>query len=1023
MYAELHCLSNYSFLQGASHPDELVERAALLGYEAIAITDECSYAGIVKAHVRAKELGIKLIIGSTFKLKYNSDRYIQVTLYARNKRAYSEISSLITRGRRRADKGAYQLTLRDLEHHSKYSLAIWHPCGHQQTDHDVGQYLTQRFDKRLWVGVCLTNQYEPQSVYHQHLAIAALFKCPLIATNKVLMHSAERKPLHDTLTSIRLRRPVYSLGTHSQKNAEHSLKAATELLALYPKQLLEETLNFSDQCKFSLDSIRYQYPKELVPAHYQASDYLRALTFDGAHQRYGKQIPDRVLKQIEHELTLIGELSYEYYFLTVHDIVAFARGQNILCQGRGSAANSAVCYCLFITEVNPATSDLLFERFISKERNEPPDIDVDFEHQRREEVIQYIYKKYGRERAALAATVITYRPRSAIRDVGFALNFDAALIEQITDKISWWDRSKEILNTLRSMQLGISDHALTIFVQLVSEILGFPRHLSQHVGGFIITQAATSELVPIENAAMPDRTIIQWDKNDIEALGLLKIDVLALGMLTAIHKMLDSYNQHSDKTITIADIPNECPATYQLLSEGESIGVFQVESRAQIAMLPRLKPRTFYDLVIQVAIVRPGPIQGDMVHPYLRRRNGREAVHYDNEAVKQVLERTLGVPIFQEQVIKLAMVAANFSPGEADQLRRAMAAWQRNGNLEPFKHKLLQGMLANGHSQDFAERLYRQMQGFGEYGFPESHAASFALLVYISAWFKCHHPAHFFCALLNSQPMGFYSRSQLIQDAARHGVTSLPVNVQKSQFESLVTDANTILLGFHNIKGLSLSTAQKITRCSNRHKIHDIASLQQEISLTRAEIDKLIEGNATFNISKHRFDANWQLLNRRDGILGIADQSVGEYQPRSPSALESMQDDYQHLGFTLNQHPLAYLRDRWPYRRCYQANTLHTLRHQQFVRVAGIVTCKQRPGSASGVLFLTLEDETGNINIVVWRKTQDTFRQELTKGRLLLIKGILEHADDAPGTTNVIAGHISVCDQDLPIDTRSRDFR
>ncbi|MCZ0942575.1 MAG: error-prone DNA polymerase [Gammaproteobacteria bacterium] len=791
-FAELYCRSNFSFLTGASHPEELVREAHALGYAAIAITDECSVAGTVRAHGAARDLDIKLIIGSAFRVATTGGSPVDIVLLAPSRRAYGQLSELITQGRTQAPKGEYALHMDDFKGRADDCLALWAP-----RDAGIDELLLEgrevrRCCPRLWIGLGLFLDGRDLDRMAKALRLSMRLDLPITAANNVLMHRAERKPLLDTLAAIRLKQPVGELGTQLTPNAERHLRPLATLAGLYPEDMLAEAVQIAGACHFSLDKLRYEYPRELVPPAMTPAAWLRQLTYEGANRRWPgkggtKGVPDAVRTLIEHELKLIAELGYEYYFLTIEDIVRFARSQGILCQGRGSAANSAVCYCLGITEVDPSRQHVLFERFISKERQEPPDIDVDFEHERREEVIQYIYGKYGRDRAALAATVITYRPRSALRDVGKALGLDAGFVDLLAKSMAWWDRRDQFGQRLAAAGADPDSSTVRRYIALVDQILGFPRHLSQHVGGFVISAGPLAQLVPIENAAMDERTVIQWDKNDLESLGLLKVDVLGLGMLTAIRKALDLANgfhgRQAPEALTMDRIPPEEASTYEMLQKGDSIGVFQVESRAQMAMLPRLRPERFYDLVIEVAIVRPGPIQGDMVHPYLRRRDGKETVTYPNEAVRKVLERTLGVPIFQEQVIELAMVAAGFTAGEADELRRAMAAWQRRGGLEKFERKLIDGMLARGHSESFARRVFEQIKGFGEYGFPESHAASFALLVYNSAWLKRNEPAAFYAGLLNSLPMGFYSPSQLIQDALRHGIEVRPVDVQASGWD------------------------------------------------------------------------------------------------------------------------------------------------------------------------------------------------------------------------------------------------
>ena len=1011
-YAELHAISNFSFLRGASHPHELIEQAAHLGYRALALTDECSLAGIVRAHVAAKDHGFKLIVGSEFRLEDE----LTLVLLAPSRHAYTEISGLITLARRRSPKGEYRLGVRDLEFTTRHCLAIWLAGQSSNALHDLhAQLLLKIFGERLWIGVEMHLGPNEQQRYLQLYQLASRHAIPMVACGGVRMHIRERKPLLDILTAIRFNTPVAELGTRLSANAECSLRPLEELLQRYPKALLDESAHIAERCRFSLEELRYEYPQEVVPPGKSPSEWLRHLVMHGARIRWPQGITPAVSALIEKELTLIKELHYEYYFLTVHDIVEFARSKGILCQGRGSAANSVVCYCLFITEVDPARMSMLFERFISKERNEPPDIDVDFEHQRREEVIQYIYRKYTRERAALAATVIRYRPRSAVRDVGKALGLDALFVDQLARSLSWWDRRADLQKRFEDANLHGATSMAKHFMTLLDQILGFPRHLSQHVGGFIITRSSISGLVPVENASMPDRTVIQWDKDDIEALGLLKVDILALGMLSAIQRCFGLIRDAHDTVIDMSRIPAEDPKTYAMISRGDTIGVFQIESRAQMAMLPRLKPATFYDLVIEVAIVRPGPIQGDMVHPYLKRRQGLEPVTYPNDDIREVLERTLGVPIFQEQVIKLAMVAAGFSGGEADQLRRAMAAWKRDGALMQFEQRVLDGMQARGHSLEFAQRLFNQMKGFGDYGFPESHAASFALLAYASAWLKCHYPAAFCCALLNSLPMGFYSASQLVQDIRRHGVEVKPIDVDHSQWESTLVrtkdiNAPALRLGLKLIKGLSADTAGRIINARSQQAFRNVHDLSQRAGLDSGERERLASAGALARIGGHRYQAHWrtQAVEPHRPLLAVADAANANYeaeetQLQAPEESHDVFEDYRSTGLTLRRHPLALLRAQHPFRQCRRAAELATLNSGRFVQVAGLVTGRQRPGTASGVLFLTLEDETGNISVVIWKNRQEPFRKALLSGQLLLVKGIAETRDRV---THVIAGEI-----------------
>ncbi len=1039
-YAELHCLSNFSFLQGASHPEELVQQARNLGYQALALTDECSVAGVVRAHAAlkssdaldsAKVPPFKLIIGSEFRLADG----LTLVLLCPNRQAYGQLSRLITLGRRRADKGSYRLTLEDFRQGLDDCLLLWKPEAGLANAEAVGRQLKHWFPERLWLlqeRLLLANE-ATYLTWLEHLA--QRLSLPRVAAGHVHMHCAERQPLQDVLSAIRLGCPIQHAGLQLFPNRERHLRPLDKLKKLYSPELLQETLKIAELCHFSLDELRYEYPEDLVPSGYTAAQYLRQLTEEGVRRRYPAGAPVSVCEQIEKELRLVAELRYEHYFLTVQDIVAFARSRNILCQGRGSAANSAVCYCLGITEVDPARVNLLLERFISKERHEPPDIDVDFEHERREEVIQYIYRRYGRERAALAATVITYRGKSAIRDVGKALGMDLEQLEYLIANLDWRDGKDVWLEQLRQLglqdQRGLGRH----FARLVREIIGFPRHLSQHVGGFVIASRDLSELVPIENAAMPERTVIQWDKDDLESLRLLKVDVLALGMLSAIRRALELVSADRKQPMDLSRIPPEDPATYAMLQRGDSVGVFQVESRAQINMLPRLRPKCFYDLVIQVAIVRPGPIQGDMVHPYLRRRQDLEPVEYPSLAVRGVLERTLGVPLFQEQVIELAMVAAGFSGGEADALRRAMAAWKRSGQLEGFHAKLIQGMLARGYSLEFGERLWREISGFGEYGFPESHAASFALLVYSSAWLKCHEPAAFYCALLNSQPMGFYSPSQLIQDARRHQVEVLPVDINASSWDHSLDgqrrnaqDQPALRLGLRLVKGLRREAAQQLLEARPTDGYRSLPEVRQRAGLRAADLEVLASAGALRAVAAHRYQARWEILGVEEPrpLFSTApdsndlEASMTSPPLAPPSEGETILEDYQSLGLSLERHPLCLLREQGLLNGCLNAEALTRVAPNTPVTVAGLVVMRQRPGTASGVTFVTLEDETGTINLVVWLNTARAQRKPLLTARLLKVKGILEREGDI---IHVVAGKLIDLSPHLQaLRIPSRDF-
>ena len=1101
-YTELHCLSNYSFLRGASHPEELVQAAYDLGYQGIALTDECTFSGLVKAHLKAKAVGLKLIVGAEFWVHLDdSSPAEKLILLAKDRTTYGQLSTLISKLRRRSPKGTYHAKLEDFRWGVKECLALWIPT--QQdivTQNTVGQQIKALFPD-CWIALELFRDGRDLDKTAHALTLSSRLALPIVASNDVHTHHRERQPLQDTLTAIRLRTSVAELGYHAFPNAERTLRPIDELLVLYPIEMLHESMNIAARCQFSMDELRYEYPKDLVPPHLPPAAYLRQLTYAGATERWPQGIPAKAQALVEKELAMISELRYEHYFLTVQDIVQFARSRNILCQGRGSAANSAVCYCLFITEVDPARMHLLFERFISNERNEPPDIDVDFEHERREEVIQYIYQRYGRERAALAATLITYRPRSAIRDVGKALGLDLDVLDLMSKSLAWWDKQHELPGRLRTLGIDPDSPKTKQFLYMVNLILGFPRHLSQHVGGFVIAAGHITSLVPVENASMPDRTVIQWDKDDLEALGLMKIDVLALGMLTAIRKALDLCNGPlypvREQTLCIQHIPAEDRDTYAMLQRGDSVGVFQVESRAQMAMLPRLKPQNFYDLVVEVAIVRPGPIQGDMVHPYLRRRQGLEPVTYPSPEVKTVLERTLGVPIFQEQVIELAMVAAGFSGGEADQLRRAMAAWKKRGGLEHFEDKLVQGMLARGHDRQFAERVFNQIKGFGDYGFPESHAASFALLVYVSAWLKCHHPAAFYCGLLNSLPMGFYSPSQLVQDGKRHGIEVRPIDVCHSQWDHTLeaptpasTPASTptkkthaptnnaengsagknraenhstesgshpepaLRLGLRMVKGLREEDAQAIVAARQTAPLQSSQDLAQRSGLGRPTLEFLARAGALEALAGHRHQAHWDIAGitpdlplaegkaktRLDAGTDVSANAGTHTRPQTdsqqlaqasinlpaPSANQDMLDDYRYTSLTLGPHPIAMLRNHPRLERCISAADIAASRPGKLVKIAGLVTGRQRPGTASGVIFLTLEDETGNTSIIVWRNILARFRAALLQSKLLILKGVVEREGIV---VHVVAGYLEdasdllteMNEQDQTL-FRSRDF-
>ncbi len=1041
-YAELHCVSNFTFLRGASHPDELVARAARLGYSALAITDECSLAGVVRAHIAAKEHRLKLIVGAEFRLADGPG----IVLLASDRDAYGNLSELITTARRRSEKGSYSLQWNDLSASLDGCLAILIPPalpastlpspamvgegpGEREwmTQLQDATRIAEYFPRRAWIAAELLCGPDDRKRLCELQELSRASGLPLVAAGDVHMHVRSRRALQDTLTAIRCGTTVAQARQALYPNAERHLRLRVRLAQLYPPELLAETVHIAERCDFSLDSLRYEYPDELVPAGHTPASYLRELAETGLRTRFAQGVPEHVRNLVERELALIAELGYEPYFLTVCDIVTFARSRGILCQGRGSAANSAVCYALGITAVDPARMSMLFERFISKERNEPPDIDVDFEHQRREEVIQYLYRKYGRDRAALTATVITYRPRSALRDVGKALGLDLQQVDRISQSLAWWDGGKVLARRLT--EAGFDPHSRRIanLLALATTLLGFPRHLSQHTGGFVIARGLLSRLVPIENAAMPERSVIEWDKDDLDALGLLKVDVLALGMLSAIRRAFDMIAPPSDGApFGMANVPPEDPRVYEMIQRADTVGVFQIESRAQMSMLPRLKPASFYDLVIEVAIVRPGPIQGGMVHPYLRRRQGLEPVTYPSEAVRSVLSRTLGVPIFQEQVMQLAVVAAGFTPGESDQLRRSMAAWRRKGGLEHFEQRLISGMLSRGYRRDFAAQIYQQILGFGEYGFPESHSASFALLAYVSAWIKCHEPAAFLAALLNSQPMGFYAPAQLIQDARRHGVEVLPVDVTASAWDCTLEDREltspAVRLGLRMIGGLAEDSAQRLVAARESGNFTSIDELARCAALDRRALNQLAAAGALSALSGHRRIAHWQVAGVEQPVALFKDAPLVETLPdfAVPSEGEDLVADYASLGLTLGRHPLALLRPRLRRMRLATAAELRRFPHGRLARAAGIVIGRQRPDTTSGVVFVTLEDETGSINVIVWRDVGEAQRHELLGSRLLAVHGVLERQGEV---VHLIAKRLVDYSVLLgKLETSSRDF-
>ncbi len=1039
-YAELYCTSNFSFLEGASHPEELVQRAAQLGYQALAITDECSVAGVVRAHEEAQRAGIQLIVGSRLRVSQPGQQPdLQLLVLCADRDGYGDLCELITLARRRRPKGQYHLQTRDFELPAPAELSaqwqglqscfvIWLPPEAPEPAaalHETAHWLRRIFGQRLFGGVVRRHgagEATRMSAWREQLQ---QWQIPAVALGDVRCHVRSRKPLHDVVRAIRLGRPVAECGYELTGNAEAYLRPRELLARWFAPHELAATVQIAEQCHFDLQSLRYEYPDEIVPAGHTPASYLRQEAEAGARRRYPRGMPPELRAKLEHELQLIHELGYEPYFLTVYDLIRFARERGILCQGRGSAANSVVCWCLEITAADPEQTAALIERFISRERNEPPDIDIDFEHQRREEVIQYIYRKYGRQRAALTAVVITYRMRSVLRETGKALGVSAGVIDAMARSQQWWDGRRGLLERMAVAGLDPESQLASTWVDCVQALLGFPRHLSQHPGGFVISRGPLSRLVPIENATMTERSVVQWDKDDLDALGLLKVDVLGLGMLSVLRRTFELVARQRGTPLTLADIPHDCPHTYAMISRADTVGTFQIESRAQMSMLPRLRPNCFYDLVVQVAIVRPGPIQGGMVHPYLRRRQGLEPADLPQPALAPALGRTLGVPIFQEQVMQVAMVAAGFTPGRADSLRRAMAAWRRKGGLEPFRQELMAGMLAHGYTSEFADALFRQIQGFGEYGFPESHAASFALLAYASAWLKCHYPAAYLVALLNSQPMGFYRPAQLVQDAKRHKVVVLPVDVCHSDWEATLVlapnAAPAVRLGFNQIQGFKQDAAQRLMQARAEAPWQSAQDLWQRAGLDAGERRRLAAAGALRSLSGHRRQAAW------DAATPVAHDWVDHAATEEPAPLlaapgvaQEVVSDYRTLGLSLQTHPLTLLRPTLQKEGTHTAQQLNDMADGRWVRACGLVVGRQRPGTAKGTVFVTLEDETGTVNVIVWPALVSRQRRELLASRLLAVSGQWQVAH---GVRHLVASKLWDWSHLLgPLVARSRDF-
>jgi len=1040
-YAELAVTTNYSFLRGASHPEEMVEAAALLGHRFAAIADRNTLAGIVRAHVAAKEAGIPIAIGC--RLVFTDPDGLELLVFPSSRSAYAGLCRMLTGGKRRAAKGECHLHWNDLVTHQAGLLAIVLPSSKRTSTfcdwlHQLRELFT---DDRL--SLAIKRLYGPDDAgdLEELAQLAEATRIPLVAINDAHYHTDQRRPLQDVLTCIRHGCTIHEAGLRLHANAERYLKPAEEMVRMfaeYPEAIARTAEVARRAAAFSLDELKYEYPDEPIPPGISPSDHLRSLCEAGASIRYPDGVPEKLVQSLDHEIQLIADLKYEPYFLTCHDIVRFARSKGILCQGRGAAANSAVCFCLGITEVDPAKNQLLFERFISAERKEPPDIDIDFEHERREEVIQYIYQRYGRERAALTAEVISYRGRSAVRDVGKAMGLSLDCVDTLARNLDLWG---ETPSAARVREAGINpdDPTIRMVIALTEQLQGFPRHLSQHVGGFVMTRSPLCELVPIENAAMEDRTVIEWDKDDIDAMGMLKVDVLGLGMLTCIRKAFELIEKNGGEKLSIARIMDqhaEDPDTYAMIQRADTIGVFQIESRAQMSMLPRLKPKEFYDLVIEVAIVRPGPIQGKMVHPYLRRRSGEEQFSYPSEEIQQVLQRTLGVPLFQEQAMQLAIVAGGFTPEEADKLRRAMAAWKRKGDLIfRFGAKLIEGMVKKGYATEFAERCFEQIKGFSEYGFPESHAASFAILVYVSCWLKCHHPAAFAAALINSQPMGFYQPAQIIRDAKEHGVEVHPIDVNHSKWDcTLENEASqpSIRLGMRLAKGLAQMDADLVSEAVGRlRKADSVLKLWRQSRASSRSMRCLARADAFSSLGIDRQAALWAVRTLRDDDLPLFNavsestevESSGADALPAIAAPDQTLHDYAFTGLSLREHPISFLRERLDRKAVVAAGKLRNEAEcpaGRLVRVAGVVLVRQRPATASGVVFITLEDETGIANLVVWADTYERFRRTIRLSHSLMVEGKVEREGEV---VHVHARRFRSLDQYLPaLESVSRDF-
>ena len=1032
-YVPLWCKSNYSFLEGASHPEELVGICSEMKLPGMAITDRDGVYGVVRAHMEAKSRGVPLIIGAEMTVQNGGT----LVLLAQDRSGYAHLCRLITRGRLRNEKGVCSVSWQEICSHSHGLIGIYASRFGDTGDKVIGP-VRDAFDNRLYAFIARHREHRDRAAETAVRLKAARFDIPLVAAVEVLFHTKSRSVLQDVLTCIREGTTVDKAGTLLRQNDEHDIKSGEEFRILFsdtPDEV-RRTREVADRCSFSLDQIVYRYPSEDLPEGYSTFQWLEELTINGAKKRYGGQVPSEVAAQLEKELLLVGDLDYCGYFLTMWEIIEYCRENDILCQGRGSAANSAICYCLGITAVDPVRMDLLFERFISRERAEPPDIDLDIEHNRREEVIQHMYEKYGRDRAAMVANIVRYRGRSAVREVGKALGIPATALDRLARLVSYW--SSEVRESILEAGLDRDVHRMTLMADIAEEIIDFPRHLSIHPGGFILGSEPVSSLVPVENATMPGRTVIQWDKTDVEDMGLFKVDLLGLGALTQLHYAFDLLKEHLDRDITMAAIPHDDPKLFSMLSKSDTVGVFQLESRAQMSMLPRLKPRNYYDIVIEISIVRPGPISGGMVHPYLRRRAGEEEVTYPHSCLETVLKKTLGIPLFQEQVMKLAVLAADYTPGEADQLRRDMAAWRKAGRMEKHREKLISRMIGKGIAPEFAEQVYKQIQGFGEYGFPESHAASFALIAYSTAWLKCYYPAVFSCALLNAWPMGFYSPATLVEDAKRHGITFLPVDVMRSAWECTLVpgpekDSERVFavrMGLRFVKGLGEEDYRRIVRGRSLGPA-GLSDFVRVTKLSENSLTSLAQCGALACFGGNRRSSLWDVMGVRrrmqkdcnDGVSGserLRDEEMSQ-EFAYLKDFEAVSWDHETSGHSTLGHPLEPFRDEIRALGLPDARELAGGKDGTVVSYAGLVICRQRPGTANGVMFMTLEDETGFVNLVVWERVFQSFRKLLLMSSFLGITGRLQSRD---GVVNVVVDRCwNPPRLSSAASVKSRDFR